>query len=156
MQRSCNALLAVCWGNFHKVSCWDSFDLDFVLDLGDDLFKSLELRRYLDASDLRKHIRFHVNSWTINKTYLNDGEGIIGTRLLLNPLLPRSRSAELLFINSTVTDIISHSRSYYLFNSYRRDSRGFSLSNRTSVLLKFSCLQQVENYIEVIHLEYQG
>ena len=23
-------------------------------------------------------------------------------------------------------------------------------------MLKFSCLQQVENYIEVIHLEYQG
>ena len=22
--------------------------------------------------------------------------------------------------------------------------------------MKFSCLQQVENYIEVIHLEYQG
>ena len=39
---------------------------------------------------------------------------------------------------------------------YRRDSRSFPVSNKTLVLLKFSCLQHDENYIEVIHLEYQG
>ena len=87
-------------------------------------------------------------------TYLHDGEAIIGTRFLFNPLLPSSRSAALPFVNSTVKAIISHSRSYYLHDSHSRDSRGFSVSNGTSVLLKFSCLQQAENYIEVIHLEY--
>ena len=55
-----------------------------------------------------------------------------------------------------VTAIISHSCSYYLFDLYSRDSRCFSVSNGTSVLFKLSCLQQVENYIEVIRLEYQG
>ena len=59
-------------------------------------------------------------------------------------------------MNSTVITIICHSRSYYLFDSLSRDSRGFAVSNGTSVSLKFSCLQQFENYIEVIHLEYQG
>ena len=73
-----------------------------------------------------------------------------------NPFLSCSRNAALLFINSTVTAIIFHSRSYYIFDSHSRDSRGFTVSNGTSVLLKFSCLQQVENYIEVIHLGYQG
>ena len=110
----------------------------------------------MDASDLPGHIRFHSNSWTINKTYLHDREAIIGTRFLFNPFLLSSRSATLLFINSTVTTIISHSRPYYLFDSHSRDRRGFAFSNGTSVLLKFSCLQQVENCIEVIHLEYQG
>ena len=56
------ALLAVCWAKFRKVSCWNSFDLDFVLDLGDSLFKSLELHRYLDPSDLPEHVRFNDNS----------------------------------------------------------------------------------------------
>ena len=41
MQCACNALLADCWAKFRKVSCWNSFDLDFVLDLGDNLFKGL-------------------------------------------------------------------------------------------------------------------
>ena len=56
------ALLAVYWAKFRKVSCWNSFDLDFVLDLGDNLFKSLELHRYLDPSDLPEHVRFNDNS----------------------------------------------------------------------------------------------
>ena len=149
MQCSCNALLALSWVKFQN------FDLDFVLDLGDNFFKSLGLHRYLDVSDLPEHIRFYGNFWSINKTYLHDGEAIIGTRFLFSPFLPRSRSAALLFINSTVTAIISHSRSYYLFDSHSRDSRGFIVSNGTSVLLKLSCLQQVDNYIEVIHLECQ-
>lgn len=80
-----------------------------MLDLVDNLHKSLGLHQHLDASDLREHIRFHGNFWTINKTCLNDGEGITGTRFLFNSLLPRSRSSVLLFINSTIKGIISHS-----------------------------------------------
>lgn len=109
MQCFCNALLAVSWAKFHKVLCWYNFDLDFLLDLVDNLYKSLGLRQHLDASDLPEHIRFHGNFWTIDKTCLNDGEGIIGTRFLFNPLLPRSRNSVLLFINSTIKGIISHS-----------------------------------------------
>ena len=60
MQCSCNALLPVCWVKFRKVSCRNSFNLDFVLDLGDDLFKSLGLHRYLDASDLPEHITYNI------------------------------------------------------------------------------------------------
>ena len=62
----------------------------------------------------------------------------------------------MLFINSKVTDILSYSRSYYLFDSHLRDSPGFLVRNETSVLPKFSCLQQVRIYIEIIDLEYQG
>lgn len=80
-----------------------------MLHLGDDLFKSLGLHPYLNGSDLPEHIRFHGNFWNIDKTCLNDGEGIIGTRFLFNPLLPRSRNSVLLFINSTIKGIISHS-----------------------------------------------
>ena len=156
MQCSCNTLLAVCRAQFRKVSLWNSFDLDFVLNLRDNLFKSFGLHQFLDASDLPEHVSFHGNSWTRNKTYLHGAEAIICTRFFFSPFLPCSRNAASLFIKSTVTAIISYSRSYYLFDSHSRDSRGFAVSSGTSVLLKFSCLQQVENYIEVIHPEYQG
>ena len=125
-----------------------------MLDLGNNLFNSLELHRYLDVSDLPGHIRFHGNSWSINKTDLHDGEAIICARLLFNPSLSYCKSAAFTFTNSTVTAISSHSRSYYLFDSYSIDWRGFSVRNGTSVLLKFSCLQQVDNYNEFIHLGY--
>ena len=159
MQCACNALLAVCWTKFCKVSCWNNFDLDFVLDLGDNLFKGLGIHRYLDASDLPEHIRFHGNSWTINKTYLHDEEAIIGTRFLFNPFLPCSRSAPLLFINSTVKAIklfLILVHTIYLTHIVEKVEvsqlpmghqfcSNFLVSNR-----------YVENYIEVIYLEYQG
>ena len=141
MQCACNAPLAVCWAKFRKESCWNSFDLDFVLDLGDNLFKDLGLHRYLDASYLPEHIGFHGDSWAINKTYLHDGEVIIGTRFLFNPFFPCSRSAALLFIKTTVAAIIFHYCSYYLYDSHNRDSRGFRVtnflvSNRLKITLK--------------------
>ena len=130
-----------------------------MLDLGNNLFNSLELHRYLDVSDLPGHIRFHGNCWSINKTDLHDGEAIICARLLFNPSLSYCKSAALTFTNGIVTAISSHSRSYYLVlfsisYSYSIDWRGFSVRNGTSVLLKFSCLQQVDNYNGFIHVEY--
>ena len=114
MQCSCNTLLAVCRAQFRKVSLWNSFDLDFVLNLRDNLFKSFGLHQFLDASDLPEHVSFHGNSWTRNKTYLHGAEAIICTRFFFSPFLPCSRNAASLFIKSTVTAIISYSRSYYL------------------------------------------
>ena len=75
---------------------------------------------------------------------------------IFNTIPSSNRSARLLFIGSTVTAIISYSRSYYFFESYIRDSQGFSVNNWTSVLRKLSCLQQVENYIGMTYLEYQA
>ena len=43
MQCACNALLAVCWAKFREVSCWNTFDLDYDIDLRDNLFKGLGL-----------------------------------------------------------------------------------------------------------------
>ena len=56
MPCACNEMLAVCWSNVRKISCWSSFDFDHVLDLGDNLFKNLGLNRYLDTSDLPEHV----------------------------------------------------------------------------------------------------
>ena len=38
IQCACNAVLAACWARVHKVSCWNTVDLDHVLNLGDKLF----------------------------------------------------------------------------------------------------------------------
>ena len=92
---SCNALLAVCWVNFCKVSCRNSFDLNFVLDLGDNLFKGLGLHRYFNVFNLPERIRY--NSWTIHKIYLHNGKTIISTIVFLIHFFHASISAALLF-----------------------------------------------------------
>ena len=73
-----------------------------------------------------------------------------GKRFILNTF--RNRSYALLFINSTVAAVILHSRACYLFDSQSRDSRGLSVADGSSVLLKFANILQLENYIQVAHL----
>ena len=45
---SCMSLMSVCWKLFKTLSIWDSFDLDFILQKGDLLFKFLNNYRYLE------------------------------------------------------------------------------------------------------------
>ena len=90
IQYVCNALLAICWARVRKVSCWNTIDLDPVLDLGDNLFKHLGFNRYLDASHLPNRIVFEGFNCSITKLNLHNGEVAIGSRrVLLNPFQSR-------------------------------------------------------------------
>ena len=51
IQCSCMSFISVCW-TFMSVSIWDSFDLNFILQKGDLLFKSLNNYRYLGMENL--------------------------------------------------------------------------------------------------------
>ena len=157
IQCACNALLAAGWAKVQNIAYWSSFDLDHVLDLGDDLYKHLGLNRYLDVSDLPHYVRTAAGcNFYVNKVHLHNGEAVIRgeERFVLNAF--RNRSCALLFINSTVAAIILHSRACYFFDSHSRDSRGLSVADGSSVLLKFANILQLESYIQVAHLECQG
>ena len=68
----------------------------------------------------------------------------------------RNRSYALLFINSTVTSIILHYRTCYFFKSYSRDTKGLSVANGSSILLKFANILQLENYYSSSSLRISG
>ena len=74
---ACNALLAVCLARVCKVSCWNTIDLDHVLDLGDTLFKHLGFNRYLHVSHLPNQIV--LDGFNSSITQLN-GEWISNCR----------------------------------------------------------------------------
>ena len=59
-------------------------------------------------------------------------------------------------MNDTVTAIIEHPRDFYLFDFHGRNRQGLADSDGSSVSLKFSRLEHVQNYTEVTHLKYQG
>ena len=42
IQCTSNAFVAICFSVVKRVSIWKSFDLDYILDLGDKLMKLLE------------------------------------------------------------------------------------------------------------------
>ena len=45
IQCSCNALYSICFSIVKKVSLWKAFDLDYILDHGDAVFKTIHLSR---------------------------------------------------------------------------------------------------------------
>ena len=49
-----------------------------------------------------------------------------------------------------------NSKARYFFDSHTRDSRGLSVADVSSILLKFGNILQLENYNQVAHLEYHG
>ena len=59
----------------------------------------------------------------------------------------------LLFMGGFTTALIKHHNHFYLFDSHCRDSRGLGMVDGTSVLIKFSDLFEVGNYIQVFYLE---
>ena len=96
IQCGCNAFVAV---------CWNTIDLDNVLDLGDNSFKRLGFNKYLDTSDLQNQIVPEGFDCSVTKINLHDGEATIGTRrFLLNSF--QNRQSDLLFLNGTVIAII--------------------------------------------------
>ena len=59
----------------------------------------------------------------------------------------------LLFMGGFTTALMKHHNHLYLFDSHSRDSRGLSVLDGTSVLMKFSDLFEVEIYIHVFYPE---
>ena len=52
MQCSCMALMSICWTLFKRVALFDCLELDSILENGDQLFKTIQLFRYLGIDDL--------------------------------------------------------------------------------------------------------
>ena len=145
-----------------KVSCRNTIDLDHVLDLDDNLFNFFHFNRYLDSSDIPNQIVLEGFNCSITKLNLHDGEATISSRrfllnsgtFLLNPF--QNRQSVLLLTNDTATTITELSRAFGSFDSHRRNRRGLTGSDGSLLLLMFSRLEHVQNYIELIHLGYQG
>ena len=60
-QCSCNALFAICFSIIKKVSIWKSWDLDYILEHGDELFKSVGIPRALSMNELPNNVRGYIS-----------------------------------------------------------------------------------------------
>ena len=51
IQCACNSLFAICWSSIKRVSIWKSWDLDYVLEYGNALFKDVNILRPLSMKN---------------------------------------------------------------------------------------------------------
>ena len=120
------------------------------------MYKSLNVVDMLTADDLPRsivmcNIEFPVDflEWKTEIAHLRNGEPF------LRKFVPNTGDefTFLLFMGGFTTTLMKHHNHFYLFDSHGRDSRGLSVVVRTTVLMKFSDLSEVENYIQVFYLE---
>ena len=130
--------------------------LNHILTEGDLLYKSMNVVDMLTADDLPRsivmcNIEFPVDFLELNTeiAHLRNGE----------PFLRRSvpnTSDEfmfLLFMGGFTTALMKHHNHFYLIDSHSQDSRGLSVVDGTSVLMKLSAVFEVESYIQIFYLE---
>ena len=72
IQCSCMSLMAVCWNMFKSVARFDGYDLNRILQSGDELFKSLNMFRVLRVDNLPTRVSIYDSAVDIvflrNKT----------------------------------------------------------------------------------------
>ena len=151
VQCACNSLFALCWSQVETVSRWNKSDLNHVLTEGDLLYKSLNVVDMLTADDLPRsivmcNIEFPVDFLELKTeiAHLRNGESF------LRRSVPNTGDEFmfLLFMGGFTTALMKHHNHFYLFDSHSRDSRGLSVVDGTSVLMKVSDLFEVENHIQ--------
>ena len=49
---TCNALFSLCWSTIKRVSVWKTWDIDYILEKGDQLYKSLNVYTPLCIDEL--------------------------------------------------------------------------------------------------------
>ena len=81
-QCACNATFSICWSLIRKIPCWTHRDLDFILNEGNNLYKSLNKDSFLSVDDSPRQIyifRYIVNL-EMNKETLHEGVAFQGNR----------------------------------------------------------------------------
>ena len=155
IQCSCMSLMSVCWTLFKSESISDSFDLDYILQKEDLLFKSLNKYRYLGIENLPHE--FYTENLSVNVEFLNirAGEITAGTYLVsITEIVTDCQqigTGALLIINTYILGLLWRNQCFSLFDSNSKDKIGRMLATGTAVLLTFDSLQSLENHIKAVY-----
>ena len=129
----------------------------FKVIQGDVLYKPLNTFDLLSADDLPRLVKIYKYEFDVTSLGLEKGqESLIPADPFLRTYVPgRNVDGFLLSISGFTIAAISKGPNFYLFDSHSRDHRRLSVSNGTSVLLRFKDLFEIEKYTQVANLEYR-
>ena len=147
----CNALFAVCWTKIKNVSFWNSCDLDYILIKGDELYKSINLYRYLEPADLPNVLNVESVDVTIDYVQLVTVQIQKDYLDFIQPsfvnLSDQSNGIIFFVSNNTSFSLLWNKKYFFLFDSHSRNDQGKISPNGTAILIKFTSLGQVQKYV---------
>ena len=143
----------------HNVCQWQTFDLDHVLCEGDSNYKQLNTLNLLAADELPNVVQT-ADGHMFSEEYLSLENGEVSAhsqefqflRGIHNGCVDKGIEF-LAFISGFTIAAIPYLDSYYLFNSHSRNGQGSMIPQGKSVLLKLAGFQDIEKYVQMVHLQ---
>ena len=146
-QCTCNALSSVAFTLIKSPGTWNSKDMDFILENGDTIYKSLNIDGYVAMDELPKQFMFK-NSTTFKADFQEYRvHPVYITNLQLSFLfkdIPIDTSGFLFTLRGLTMSVTWTSKHYFLFDSHSRNINGEIIPDGFSVLLKFSSRKSLE------------
>ena len=140
-QCTCNALTSVAFTLIKSPGTWNNRDMDFILENGDAIYKSLNTEGFVAMDELPHQFSFKNGSqfkaifqnYSVHPVYLNN----LHLYFLFDDT-PIDTSGYLFTLRGLTMSVTWTSRHYFLFDSHSRDINGKICPDGFSVLLKFS------------------
>ena len=126
----------------------ETWDLDYILESGNDIFKNINIFRPLSVDELPNTLTIGSQLISIEMlTYYS--ELLDKTDIFEVHKSMTSDSNGLIFTTGGYSiSLIWNKSKVFLFDSHSRDNNGLFICNGTSVLLEFKSLSEVEKYIK--------
>ena len=80
IQCACNALFALCWSTVKRVTIWKTMDMDYILEKGDELYKSLNMHIPLNIDELPQHV--NIEGCLLTVRLLSQQQGNISSNVM--------------------------------------------------------------------------
>ena len=155
IQCACNSLYALCWSTIKRVSVWTTSDLDYVLENGNSLFKSINTNMALNVDDLPANV--NIEDCSLDVILLENEAGVMSSTEQFNFVKMSFQSktntgtGAIFFINGYTFALIWNKSGIFLCDSHSRNKEGLITADGASVLLKFKTLDDVQNYIKEVY-----
>ena len=125
---------------------WKSSDLNYILDHGDTIFKTVGIPRSLFINELPQIIQ--IENTNIDIEMLANYFGLFGRNKIFENHLTTDIGNGLIFTTGSYSfSLVWNKKSVHLFDSYSQDINGSFTNDGTAIVLSFKYLDDVELYI---------
>ena len=156
-QCTCCSLFSIAFTLTKSPGHWDSHDLDFIVNMGDRIYKEVNIPTYLALTELPHEISLFESFVSVN--YLENKFGFVGGHSvpgwLFNNIISPNASGLLLLMKGVCISVTwtRNKKDYFLFDSHSKNECGKCCPNGYSVLLKFQSKRSLESHIIENYLE---
>ena len=138
---------------------WTTKQIDYILDQGTELYKSINIPRYLEEHELPTLVDVEQTFYCVGLSYCEQGILICQRSIYFTNCLRdgfNRSSCLLLWVGHITLSLMKTPAYFFLLDSDSRDENGHVANGGTSVLLRFPHYHDISDYITSTYLANAG